>query len=92
MTMACLSIQTPAGRVEVGDTVTMDLSQDPIARSYGWPKRASGRVVSAHSDCLNVALEGLKAMGTQSGSVPPMGIMLLLGADNASQVVKVVKG
>ena len=84
MTMACLSIQTPAGRVEVGDTVTMDLSQDPIARSYGWPKRASGRVVSAHSDCLNVALERLK--------VPPMGIMLLLGADNASQVVKVVKG
>ena len=62
----------------------MDLSQDPIARSYGWPKRASGRVVSAHSDRLNVALERLK--------VPPMGIMLLLGVDNASQVVKVVKG
>ena len=81
MTMACLSIQTPAGLVEVGDTVTVDLSNDPVARSYGWPKRASGRVVSAHSGCLNVALEGLT-----------MGFMFSLGADNASMVVKVVKG
>jgi len=96
MTMGCLSIQTPVGLVEGGDTVTVDLSRDPVARNYEWPKRVSGRVVSAHSDHLNVALEGLRVpghLGTQPDSFlpPPMGFMYLLGADNASQVVKVVK-
>ena len=30
MTVSPLSIQTPAGLVEVGDTVTVDLSRNPI--------------------------------------------------------------
>ena len=93
MTMGCLSIETPAGLVEVGDTVTVDLSRNPIARNYGWPKKATGIVVSAHCDLLEVAFTELKAPRIQSDSPlpPPLGFMLWLGADNAETIVKVVK-
>jgi len=35
---AQVTIQTPAGLVEIGDTIKIDVSNDPVARNYNWPK------------------------------------------------------
>mgnify|MGYP001598586031 FL=1 len=85
MTIGALRIQTPVGVVEIGDTVTVDLSTDPVARAYGWPNEVTGKAVSAHADHLIVYPEGAYA------SLALMGFALLLSADNAGQVTKVVK-
>ena len=85
MTIGALRIQTPVGVVEVGDVVTVDLSNDPVAMNYGWPKQVIGKVFDAHAGCLVVALDGLRIPNHHTSPC------LLLGADNADNVLKVVK-
>ena len=85
-----LTIQTPAGLVEIGDTIKIDVSNDPVARNYNWPKVISGMVYGAHDDHLLVRADVAIPQHLVT-PMPPAGFGWRLSEDNADQVVEVVK-
>jgi len=90
MTMACLTIPTPHGEVAVGDEVLIDLSGDPVARNYGWPKRRWGRAIGTHADYLSIDFDVPVPKHLQT-PCPPLGFLYNLSAANADQVLAVRK-
>lgn len=85
------SIQTPAGVVEIGDTIEFDASEDPLERNYGWPKTITGKVFGCHTDHLCVDAD-VPIPGHLKTPIPPSGFTWKLSKENAVQVKKIVKG
>ena len=85
-----ISIQTPAGLVEIGDTIKIDVSNDPIARNYRWSKIITGAVYGAHNGHLLVRADVATPQHLVT-PMPPAGFAWRLSKDNADQVVEVIK-
>ena len=85
-----LTIQTPVGPVEIGDTIKIDMGDGVVARNYNWPKIITGKVFSCHADYLLVNMD-VPIPTHLKTPMPPTGFAWHLGEDTAYRVVEVIK-